>query len=846
MRRSEAAARAAAVATAACLWLVAPACAHAAITSVFNQTASPVPCRVLGNGVRLCDEAAFVPPRPRSTVKTFDGVPTDVRVAFPAQPGSGLDGSYPLMMLFPGYSGKKMALQSMTGWVARGYATLSMTDRGFGESCGTQAARDADPAGCANGYVRMMDARYEVRDAQELVARLVDDGLVDPVRIGATGHSYGGAKAIALAALRDRKMLPDGTLVPWTSAAGTRIALAAAAPVTAWTDMAAALVPNGSTLDYVTDAPYTGRTGVLKQSWENALYNLGLPFYYAPAGADPSADVTGWHNLLNAGEPYDQRTSNDPLPAVAALRNEWTRFHSAYYIDDSPPAAPLLMSNGWADDLAPADEALRFYNRARSRHPDAPISLFLADIGHSRGQNKSPDIALMGARQLAWMDYYVKGTGPVPFQGVETMTQTCPSTAPSQGPYFASDWAEAAPGEIAIDEPSIRRISASAGSPSVAQSFDPFSGGGACATAPATDQPGTATYRSAPVPPGGFTLLGSATVVADITSPGATSQIAARLLDVDPAGNAETLVARGLWRPAIDKKAVQQVFQLHPNGYRFDSGHIVKLELLPNDNPSYGRVSNGQSGVSVENLRLRLPVIEAPGSLGGLVQSRAAPVVPAGYALARDFAPAPYAQPAQATFVQVSLVPAFRQCFAPNTVHGGPLAFDACRPPAQASPTVTVGTPDANGKFPNSTGFAGLGVIADDPLTAAAEDDVRVAVSVTDVRRRDDLTDYAGELEAKVSLRITDRANGPANDAATVVDTSLRATLACAATGDPAQGSSCSVVTSANAIAPGAAQGGRRAVWELGGIEVYDGGVDGLASTTGDNELFARQGLFVP
>ena len=40
--------------------------------------------------------------------------------------------------------------------------------------------------------------------------------------------------------------------------------------------------------------------------------------------------------------------------------------------------------------------------------------------------------------------------------------------------------------------------------------------------------------------------MGSPTVVADITSPGPTSQIAARLLDVDPATGNETLVARGL------------------------------------------------------------------------------------------------------------------------------------------------------------------------------------------------------------------------------------------------------------------------------------------------------------
>ena len=45
--------------------------------------------------------------------------------------------------------------------------------------------------------------------------------------------------------------------------------------------------------------------------------------------------------------------------------------------------------------------------------------------------------------------------------------------------------------------------------------------------------------------------MGSPTIVADINSPGPTSQLAARLLDVDPDGN-ETLVARGLYRPEIN------------------------------------------------------------------------------------------------------------------------------------------------------------------------------------------------------------------------------------------------------------------------------------------------------
>ncbi len=94
-----------------------------------------------------------------------------------------------------------------------------------------------------------------------------------------------------------------------------------------------------------------------------------------------------------------------------------------------------------------------------------------------------------------------------------------------------------------------------------------------------------------PVPTGGFTLLGSPTVVADITSPGSDSQIAARLLDVDTGTNTQTLVARGLWRPAITSGPERQVFQLHPNGYRFADGHVVKLELLPKDSNTRPRTA---------------------------------------------------------------------------------------------------------------------------------------------------------------------------------------------------------------------------------------------------------------
>ena len=131
--------------------------------------------------------------------------------------------------------------------------------------------------------------------------------------------------------------------------------------------------------------------------------------------------------------------------------------------------------------------------------------------------------------------------------------------------------------------------------------------------------------------------MGSPTIIADINSVSPTAQVAARLVDIGPTGT-ETLVGRGIYRPEINSgtEATRQVFQLHPNGWKFDTGHIAKLELLPADQP-YGRSSNGQAPYTVSNLELRLPVLENPGDLGGLVQGPAPKVVPDGYELAGDF-----------------------------------------------------------------------------------------------------------------------------------------------------------------------------------------------------------------
>jgi hypothetical protein len=361
-----------------------------------------------------------------------------------------------------------------------------------------------------------------------------------------------------------------------------------------------------------------------------------------------------------------------------------------------------------------------------------------------------------------------------------------------------------------------------------------------------------ANYRSAAAPTGGYTLMGAPTIVADINSISPTAQIAARLFDLAPGGGDETLIARGTYRPEINTGAAttRQVFQLHPGAWKVAAGHVVKLELLPNDSP-YTRTSNGQGPVNISNLELRLPVLESPGAGGGVVTYPAAKVVPAGYELARDYALDGYARPKGSTPLNLALVPAYDECTGSNPAgmtHGAPLAVPSCEPATQSSDYLTVGTPDANGEAPNSDGVLTLKALGETPIDPNNGDqsDVSITASISDVFNQSPVTEYTGELRGVLGLRITDRLNGDFEDyPGTASDATLAFNVSCSSTVGP-EGGDCSVTTSADAILTNVVQEGKRAVWGLSSFELYDGGADADADTTGDNTLFAVPGLFAP
>jgi X-Pro dipeptidyl-peptidase-like protein len=583
----------------ACFALLAPATATAATPSPFAHACAEQ------HGVQFCPATGL-----DDRVPTWDGVPLDVDMTLPPQG----DGPFPTIVMVHGLGQNKTTFETVdttgTGvdgfassdryhynnvfYAQRGYAVVNLSERGYGNSCGKAESRTSP--GCDAGWQHLDDQAYEGRDIQYLLGLLVDQGVSQPNAIGVTGISYGGGISNILAYLKNRVRLPDGTLTDWKSPNGTPLQIGAAWGRWGWADLAYSLTPNGRFLETKQWKAGQGTTppGILKQSFVNGLYLVSSLNYLAPIG-DQNADLTTARNQTLAGEAFPAG-----LLSFARLMSE--RKSPAGLFGSTP--SPLLLENGWTDDLFTPQEALMIYGDTDNGR-QGPVSLQFADLGHGRGANKANENRFFNDQGATFFDAYLKRQGTPPAAGAATVfTQTCPKTLDAGGPITAATWAKIHPGAFKLAGAKGKKVTSDGGDPAAAQTFDKVLGNDPCGTTAADKGHGTARY-SAKVKKG-FTMIGLPTIKATIATRGANGQLDARLYDVFK--GKETLVTRGQYHLTKNQKGAL-TWQLNGGGWKFAKGHTVELEVLGQD-PSYMRKSNGKFSVTVSRLTASLPTRE--------------------------------------------------------------------------------------------------------------------------------------------------------------------------------------------------------------------------------------------
>jgi len=590
-------------------FILAAAVAATAIAPSAAQ-ADPTPfgnACTLKNTVRFCP-ATELNQRPTS----FDGTPIDADVTLPA---TG-NGPWPTIVMIHGYGGNKTNYESNSdptangldnnSYAARGYAVVTVSERGFGRSCGHETVTRT--AGCEKGYVHLMDTRYEAHDVQYLLGKLVDAGIANPAALGALGASYGGGATVELAYLKNRVRNVDGTYAVWKSPNGTPLSLKAGFAMVPWSNLASALVPNGRFLDFDSSTAGLATTpvGVGISSYISGLYSSGLSSgWYTGAGVDPQADLTTWRSEISAGEPF----STGAITDLAKIND----FHSGYTVGGTPSA--LLLQNGWTDDLFTPAEALRVYASERAKG-NKNVRLLFDDNGHARSQNPADareNLALMGRQ---FIDNQLKGTSGGPAAGSATAMGMGCDGAGSGGPWTASTWEKLHPGVVSFTSKTSQTISRTAkligGDKKTAGALDPLVGSAmACGKLTDMVEPGVATYT---LKSKGITMLGLPTVQATIKTSGKYGVIASRIWDVT--GGKRRMISRGVYR-LLDNQTGTITFQLHGNAYNFAAGHTIKLELLPQDSPYYQN-TKGVFTVKVSKVTVELPTLEAKNASKGI------------------------------------------------------------------------------------------------------------------------------------------------------------------------------------------------------------------------------------
>lgn len=503
---------------------------------------------------------------------------------------------------------------------------------------------------------------------------------IDPQNVVATGGSYGGAFAwLALtdpkwtcnaetgAAGTPMSLSVAAPRYGWTDLAyslvpnGTHSQLPGERPATNGCDT------GPLDLDARPCAGGGAPVGVPKMSIVTALYATGNSFQGNHTTFPP--EITEAFTCLQASYPLE----NNPACAnvLSTTLPRFMRERSAYYQNDffdriatdASYRIPVFNSGTQTDPLFPASENRRMVNRLLATVPGYPVQQYYGDYQHFV-QNKAKEwgdicdtgdggrrvcaftdyaggdynAAPSGRRRIGatsrlndFVDHYAQPTAnpvePAPNFDVTASLQVCDDNAgaaPVDEPgeaFTAASFEQLAPNTLSFEARGGQETLSKVPVNPHATNSDPFanllSNGGECPTETSIAGVGIASYSSDPLP-GPATMIGSTRATVDLALTGSSSglQLNVRLYDVSPGGSA-ALVDRGPRRiTAAEATAGQVRIDLHGNGWRFDAGHRIRVELTQDDTP-FVRATDEPSSLGLSRVALAIPVREGSSTIGG-------------------------------------------------------------------------------------------------------------------------------------------------------------------------------------------------------------------------------------
>lgn len=537
-----------------------------------------------------------------TTIDTRLYVPTGATAATPQ----------PAILITHGFGLTKLATEVVahaTFLARHGYVVLTYTAQGFGAS---------------TGCVALQSRTYDVKDAQQLITKVLDprpDVLHDANGsvVGMVGGSYGGGIQLNLAENDPR--------------------IHAISPGRTWNALQYSLNPNNRVVpgDPTGFSHTLNDQGVFKQEWTSLFFasGNGNPIGGTPPGLPPEPAGTCVQDKLASGEPTE--VAGVPCLgfhvevcrtyATVSATGDATDADRALLADSSGATqierlrVPTLIVQGQADTLFNLNDAVSTYTALRRNR--VPVKMIWNSGGHG-GYDSLPGEC----------DVYGRGTGGEDFRGLDDCYLSLRTLAfldealrgiddPSPGFTWFEDWTEYG-GAGANDEqygqaPAFPAMPAIAftlsGSDALVQgeavegsaSFVNPVGGVPPAYTETSNFSGPASSPQIPLPPSeqpgqsvSFTSEPFTDGLVSVGVPRATLRLShsgvgdlvlfGKVYDVAPDGTA-TLIRRLISPVRVPSADLAEPVTMNLLGFahRFEPGHAVRLTLATTDATSYNR-----------------------------------------------------------------------------------------------------------------------------------------------------------------------------------------------------------------------------------------------------------------